>query len=516
MPRVLLVDVNAVISACLRDGRQDLLFEDAAEQPELLERLQRRASEVDALVVGAAVSEPVRMAQRAQSIDRDLGVVILSCPDGHARMAAAVQCAPFLGSAVSCVSTGDLEALGDRIAETAVQSGRRRAHRAVQAYTRARLANLTSPVSSPPLDFVVYLEQLLDYAPIGVLAIDPAGDILASNRFAQSVLGRSERDLVGARLAGFFSPADGRRVENLIARKGGAREADRAAAEIVALSADGGRMLEITATSISERLGRPGIMIVMQDVTDRESARTIRQLNRELERRIAELDAANRELDAFAYSVSHDLRSPLRAIDGFSSAVLSDHGDTLVEDARHSLLRVRAGAQRMSALIDDLLDLSRISRAPMRKEKIDLSALARAVVAELTGRAPERRVQVEIGGELTAIGDGRLMTIVLENLLQNAWKFTARRPDARIALGREERGDEMAFFVRDNGAGFDMKYAHRLFTPFQRLHDPAEFDGTGIGLATVNRIIARHSGRIWAEAAPDQGATFFFTLGAGR
>ncbi len=170
----------------------------------------------------------------------------------------------------------------------------------------------------------------------------------------------------------------------------------------------------------------------------------------------------------------------------------------------------------MSVLIDDLLDLSRISRAPMRKERIDLSQLARPVVAELSGHAPERQVQIDIDGELTAVGDGRLMTIVLENLLQNAWKFTARRPDARIALGREERGDEMAFFVRDNGAGFDMKYAHRLFTPFQRLHDPAEYEGTGIGLATVNRIIARHSGRIWAEAAPDQGATFFFTLGGGR
>jgi PAS domain S-box-containing protein len=514
--RALLVEVNADISALLREGRPgDVVFEDVRELPDLLERLQRQAAAVDALVVGAAVDEPIRMAQRAQSIDRDLSVVILSDPDRYARMTSAVQCAPFLGSAVTCLSTGDLAALASTIVEVALQTGRRRAHRAVQAHTRARLANLTSPVSAPPLDFVVYLEQLLDYAPIGVLAIDPAGDILASNRFAQRILGGSERELVGAHLGGFFSPADGRRVEDLVAHSVGAAP-ERAAVEIVALASDGGRMLEIAATSISERLGRPGIMIVMQDVTDRESARTIRELNRELERRIAELDAANRELDAFAYSVSHDLRAPLRAIDGFSSAVLMDHGDTLEEDARHSLLRVRAGAQRMAALIDDLLDLSRISRAPMRKERIDLSQLAGPVVAELTGKAPERHVQIDIDGELAAMGDGRLMTIVLQNLLQNAWKFTARRPDAHIALGREERGDEMVFFVRDNGAGFDMKYAGRLFTPFQRLHDPSEFEGTGIGLATVNRIIARHGGRIWAEAAPDQGATFFFTLGGGR
>jgi light-regulated signal transduction histidine kinase (bacteriophytochrome) len=275
-------------------------------------------------------------------------------------------------------------------------------------------------------------------------------------------------------------------------------------------------VLEITATSISERLGRPGIMVVMQDVTDRESARTIRELNAELERRIAELDAANRELDAFAYSVSHDLRAPLRAIDGFSSTLLSDHGDSLQPAARHALGRVRAGAQRMSVLIDDLLDLSRISRAPVRVETVDLTELARGVVAELVRREPERQVEVDIAAELVAQGDGRLMTIVLVNLIENAWKFTARRGQARIAFGREERGDEMVFFVRDNGAGFDMQYAHRLFTPFQRLHDASEFEGTGIGLATVNRIIARHGGRIWVEAARDQGAAFFFTLGSGK
>jgi PAS domain S-box-containing protein len=514
--RALLVDVNADIAALLREGRLgNIVFEEVSEQPELLERLHRHAADVDALVVGAAVEEPIRMAQRAQSIDRDLSVVILTEPDRYTRMASAVLCAPFMGSAVSCVSTGDLQALASAIADVAMQTGRRRGHRSVQAHTRARLAHLTSPVSAPPLDFAVYLEQLLDYAPIGVLAIDPAGDILASNRFAQRILGGSERELVGAHLAGFFSAPDERRVDALVARSAGAAP-DRAAVEIVALSSHGGRVLEITATSISERLGRPGIMIVMQDVTDRESARTIRQLNRELEGRISELDAANRELDAFSYSVSHDLRAPLRAIDGFSNALLIDHGDNLEEGARHLLSRVRAGAQRMAALIDDLLDLSRISRAPLRKEPIDLSQLARPVVAELTGRAPERRVRIDIDGELAALGDDRLMTIVLQNLLQNAWKFTARRPDAHIALGREERGDEMVFFVRDNGAGFDMKYAGRLFTPFQRLHDRSEFEGTGIGLATVNRIIARHSGRIWVEAAPDQGATFFFTLGGGR
>ncbi|HKE18167.1 MAG TPA: ATP-binding protein [Kofleriaceae bacterium] len=513
---MLLVAVDRGISELLRAAGPDLSFEDVDERPEVLERLQRGAAELDAVVVGAAVSEPVRMAQRAQSIDRDLAVVILSDPQHHGQMAGAVQCAPFLGSAVTCLSTGDLAALRGTVGDVAVATGRRRAHRAVAARTRARLSNLTSPVSSAPLDFAVYLEQLLDYAPIGVLALDPRGSVLASNRFAQGILGRSERELVGVELASFFSVTDGRRLAALVARSIDADQ--RAAAEIVTLSSGGevAHTLEITATSISERLGRPGIMVVMQDVTDRESARTIRALNAELERRIAELDAANRELDAFAYSVSHDLRSPLRAIDGFSSALLSDYGDTLEQDARHSLVRVRAGAQRMSALIDDLLNLSRISRAPLRKAPIDLGELARAVLAELVRREPARAVDIEVGGELAAMGDERLMTIALENLLQNAWKFTSKRPDARIALGRVERGDEMPFFVRDNGAGFDMRYAHRLFTPFQRLHDASEFEGTGIGLATVNRIIARHGGRIWVEAAPGEGATFLFTLGAAQ
>jgi PAS domain S-box-containing protein len=513
--RVLLEAVEPRICASLRLHGPDLSCEELGDPSATLERLQREAAEVDALVVGTGVAEPVRLAQRAQAIDRDLGVVILSDPDRHRQMASAVQCAPFLGSAVSCLSTGDA-ALAGRIVEVAMQTGRRRSHRTVAARMRARLSHLTSPVTAPPLDFVVYLEQLLDYAPIGVLAIDPEGGILASNRFAQRLLGRSERELVGAGLAEFFSPADERRLDALIARSSQGEE--RPPAEIVSLPAGAGdaRMLEITATSISERLGRPGIMVVMQDVTDRESARTIRGLNTELERRIAELDAANRELDAFAYSVSHDLRAPLRAIDGFSSALLSDHGDGLEPGARHALTRVRAGAQRMSALIDDLLDLSRISRAPLRMETIDLAELARGVVAELFRREPERQVQVDIAAELRAQADGRLMTIVLVNLFDNAWKFTARRSEARIAFGQEERGEEMLYFVRDNGAGFDMQYAHRLFTPFQRLHDASEFEGTGIGLATVNRIIARHGGRIWVEAVQGTGAAFFFTLGSDK
>jgi signal transduction histidine kinase len=226
-----------------------------------------------------------------------------------------------------------------------------------------------------------------------------------------------------------------------------------------------------------------------------------------------ELEQANKELEAFSYSVSHDLRGPLRAIDGFSEVLLGEYSNKLDDQARHYLQRIRAGTQQMAALIDALLNLSRLTRSPLQKEPVNLTELARAVVAELRGREPARHVVVEIAGDLSAHGDARLIAIVLENLLGNAWKFTAKRPHARIAFGQESKENVTVFYVRDNGAGFDMPYASKLFAPFQRLHRASDFEGTGIGLATVHRIVSRHGGRIWTEAAIDQGATFFFTFG---
>ncbi len=226
-----------------------------------------------------------------------------------------------------------------------------------------------------------------------------------------------------------------------------------------------------------------------------------------------ELEQANMELEAFCYSVSHDLRAPLRAIDGFSQAILDDYGATMDKEACHYLQRVRTGCQKMSRLIDALLDLSRMSRVALRRERISLTELARGVVAEFQNREPARKIRYAIAEGLSAWADARLMTIVLVNLLGNAWKYTSKRPEAQFAFGQENQGNDTVFFVRDNGAGFDMAYADKLFAPFQRLHRDAEFEGIGIGLATVQRIISRHGGRIWAEAAVDAGATFYFTLG---
>jgi PAS domain S-box-containing protein len=239
------------------------------------------------------------------------------------------------------------------------------------------------------------------------------------------------------------------------------------------------------------------------------------ELDARVQSRTAELTAAVAELEAFCYSVSHDLRAPLRGIDGFSQAVLEDNTDKLDARSHDHLQRVRAAAQRMGRLIDDLLKLSRFSRGELRVQQVDLTALARAIVNELADLEPERRVRVAIEDGLTVDGDPTLLRAVLENLLGNAWKFTRKTPEPAIALGIEA-GPGRVFFVRDNGVGFSMDHAGALFAPFQRLHAERDFPGTGIGLASAQRIIQRHGGRIWVDAAEGAGACFRWTLPRAR
>jgi light-regulated signal transduction histidine kinase (bacteriophytochrome) len=248
----------------------------------------------------------------------------------------------------------------------------------------------------------------------------------------------------------------------------------------------------------------------------REANDRLNALNRSLQQAKAEVEAANRELEAFSYSVAHDLRAPLRSIDGFSQALLEDYLDKLDAEGRQNLHYVRESAQQMAELIDDLLALARVTRSELKRERFDLSALAALVVGQLRTRDPRRQVEVAIAEGLDVEADPRLLRAALENLLGNAWKFTGKRADARIEFGAIPADGEMAYFVRDNGAGFDMAYAGKLFGVFQRLHSAGEFEGTGIGLATVQRIVRRHGGRIWAEGEVGRGATFFFTLEPGR
>jgi signal transduction histidine kinase len=243
-----------------------------------------------------------------------------------------------------------------------------------------------------------------------------------------------------------------------------------------------------------------------------ERTHELQERNESLRLNAAELLAANTELDAFAYSVSHDLRAPLRSIDGFSQILLEDYTARLDEAGQESLHRVRAASQRMGTLIDDLLKLARVTRAEIRSEDVDLSGMAREIASELQRASPERQVEFAIAPELKARGDARLLRVALDNLLRNSWKYTAKQPAPRVEFASADANGGQAFMVRDNGAGFDMKYADKLFGVFQRLHSAADFEGTGIGLATVRRIINRHGGRIWAEGAVDRGATFYFTL----
>jgi PAS domain S-box-containing protein len=287
--------------------------------------------------------------------------------------------------------------------------------------------------------------------------------------------------------------------------------------EVLMRLPSGAKVIGLMSAERIELDGEPYSLWSFQDITARKRAEEeVLRLNAELERRVADrtaqLAAANTELEAFCYSVSHDLRAPLRAIDGFSQALLEDCLDRLDPDGQDCLKRVRAASQRMGELIDDLLTLSRVTRAEMRRSHVDLSSLAAKIVAQLRQLHPDRQVQFVLSPGLAADGDPNLLAVVLDNLLGNAWKYTSRRPHARIEFAATAGEDGTTYFVRDDGAGFDPIYVGKLFQPFQRLHPPEEFDGHGIGLATVQRIVHRHGGRVWAEGAVGKGMSVYFTL----
>ena len=357
-----------------------------------------------------------------------------------------------------------------------------------------------------------YARLIVDSAYDAFVSIDPEGRITGWNRQAEKMFGWLGGEIMGQELAGTIIPPQH-------------REAHRRGLERFLTTGEGpvlNKVIEITALrkggeefpvelSISplEVGGTYVFTAFLRDVTDRKRAQET------LMRYAAELETANAELDAFAYSVSHDLRAPLRSIDGFSQVLLEDYAERLDDSGRDSLRRVRAATQRMGALIDDLLRLSRITRAEMRRETVDLSGLAREIAVVLERHEPDRRVECIIEPGLTAEGDPRLLRVALENLLGNAWKYTRARERARVELGVTRADGPAVYHVRDDGVGFDMAYAERLFGAFQRLHGSSEFEGSGIGLATVQRIVHRHGGRIWAESAVEQGATFYFTLTPG-
>ena len=355
--------------------------------------------------------------------------------------------------------------------------------------------------------------ELYDFAPTSYLTLDREGAIRLVNLTGTVLLGVERSWLVKRRFGQFVAEADRRAFSDFLT-KVFASEAKQSCE--VTLPREGSTPLVVRIECRRSEDGQECRAVVL-DITERKLAEeNLRQSEAKLELRVkertVELTAANEELEAFAYSVSHDLRAPLRGIDGFSKALLDDYRDKLDDTGKDYLNRVRAGAQRMARLIDDLLQLSRLTRAEMRHQRLDLGEVARKIADGLQKGESKRQVDFDIAIGISARGDRALLEIAIENLLRNAWKFSGKRERAKIELGVAEQNGERVYYVRDDGAGFDMAFAGKLFGAFQRLHDASEFPGNGIGLALVKRVITRHGGRIWAKGEVDKGATFYFTL----
>jgi len=363
-----------------------------------------------------------------------------------------------------------------------------------------------------------YLENLFGYANAPIIVWAPDFKITRFNHAFERLTGRQAGEVIGENLEILFPEAS--REESLRRISQASRGEQWEVVEIPILNKSGEvRIVLWNSANIHGRDGKEIVATIAQgqDITARKTAEdSLRSLNEELERRVQErtasLDASNRELEAFSYSVSHDLRAPLRGIDGFGQALLEDYGDKLDDTGMNYLARIRKATQHMGQLIDDLLKLARISRTEFHRVPVDLSQMVQTIVDTLKQNSPDRSVEVIVRPGVVIEADYYLMQIVMRNLLDNAWKFTAKTVSPQIEFGMEERNGNTCYFVKDNGAGFDMTYADKLFGPFQRLHAKEEFSGTGVGLATVQRIINRHGGHVWGEGETGQGAVFSFMI----
>ena len=361
------------------------------------------------------------------------------------------------------------------------------------------------------------LEGMINSAMDAIISVDQAQNIVLYNAAAGKMFGHAATEMIGQPLdrllpqrfrAGHAAHVRGFGATGVTSRNMGALGV------VTGVRADG-REFPLEASISQLRMGTQTVYTaILCDISERsKSEAQIRDLNADLSHRLRDLQIANEELESYSYTVAHDLRSPLRAIHGYSALVMKANAGKLDQASVDDLKRVQNAGERMGELIDDLLDLMRVSRQEPRRQDFNLSASAASVVAALSAAQPERNVPVTIQPDMHASGDPGLLRVVLESLIGNAWKFTAKTGAARIGIGAAQRDGKTVYYVRDNGVGFNMEYAHKLFAPFQRLHHADEFEGTGIGLATVKRVIVKHGGEVWAEGEEGQGATFYFTLG---
>jgi len=361
--------------------------------------------------------------------------------------------------------------------------------------------------------------QMVELVNSVIFRLDVAGQLVFLNAAWTRISGYEVSQSLGRPLIDFLHPDDRPMAREKLGAMVQSKLTDCHCQLRLRTRAGEMRWTELSGRVVTDEAGAAqGMIGTIDDISARKVAElTLRNLNQELESRVRmrtmELEVSNRELEAFSYSVSHDLRAPLRAIDGFARILGDDLADRLDDEARSHLDRIHKACERMANLIDALINLATLTRQPLHKETFDLSELARPIIDALRAEEPNRAVEVEITQGLVVNADKILMHTVLENLLRNAWKFTARAPVARIAFGAEREGNRLIFCVEDNGVGFDMAHAGQLFRPFQRLHKTTDFPGTGIGLATVQRILQRHEGTIWVDSHPDGGTRFRFTMG---
>lgn len=354
----------------------------------------------------------------------------------------------------------------------------------------------------------IRIKAILDTVNDAIITIDDQGIVQSFNPMAERTFGYSAESVIGQNIkmimAVSFSIHHDQYIRDYLTT--GQAKIIGQGREVIGLRKDGIEIpieLTITETRVD---GRPVFVGSCRDISERK------ETERQIRDRTSDLELVNTELKAFAYSVSHDLRAPLRAMDGFSEALLEDYGDILDDNAKNYLGRISQAGRRMGVMIDDILTLSRATSRERQIEEVDLSALAREITSELRRNSKDRDVSIIIAPNLQVLADTRSLRIILGNLIENAWKFTQNKTSARIEFGGYEDGGETIYFVRDDGVGFDMAYGGKLFDIFQRLHSVSEFDGTGVGLAIVARLVHHHGGRVWGEGKVNEGATFFFTI----